>query len=868
VFERWGLAISRRRWPVLGAALILVTLAAVWGTGVFSRLLTSDSFIAPGSQSETSATLAAQAFGRDDGDVVVLYRSPRLTVGAPAFRSAVEKTLTALPGQDVASYASYWSTGSRQFVSASGHETYAVIELTGGTDAVRIIRFDAIAGQLTAPGLTVQVGGQIPTEQAINNEVTADISRAEVLSMPVLLVLLTVIFGSVAAALLPLAIGGIGILGSFTALRLLTLVTPVSIYSVNITTIMGLGLAIDYGLFMVGRFREELDRQPDTATAVARTMATAGRTVAVSGVTVACAIAGLILFPETFLRSMGYGGVATVLVDMLAALVVMPALLALLGPRVNGLRVRRSAGRVVRDEQAGAWYRLARLVMRRPLAFAAVIVVLLLALSYPILHVTWGGTDASALPAAAGPSVVQETLDRDFPGHVTAPIEPVIQFGGPVTTGARLAQLDDYTAELRAVPGITGAQITGMHGNVARIDLGYTPDPLSAAARAIVGRVRAVAAPAGARVYVGGQTAQLADLLTSLQRILPWMALVMIGATFILLFLAFGSVLLPVKAIVMNALSLSATFGAVVWIFQDGHLSGLLRFTPTGTIDPTIPILMLAIIFGLSMDYEVFLLSRIRERYDLTGYNGLAVASGLQRTGGVITSAALLLVIVIGAFSASGITFIKLMGVGMIIALIVDAAIVRVLLVPATMRLLGLANWWAPGPLRRLYARYGIQETDQAAQSWPVPVMADPPLTRQAGPPLPRSQLEADLPAELVPELRAELVPELIAELRAELVPELIAELVPELRTRLVAELRADLVPELVAELRADLVPELRAELVPELIAELVPELRARLVPELIAKHAAELSAASAAAPRTILAPELQSRGKESSSPV
>jgi uncharacterized membrane protein YdfJ with MMPL/SSD domain len=259
---------------------------------------------------------------------------------------------------------------------------------------------------------------------------------------------------------------------------------------------------------------------------------------------------------------------------------------------------------------------------------------------------------------------------------------------------------------------VTGAQITGVRGDIARIDLRYDADPLSAAARQIVQEVRAVPAPAGAKAYVGGQTAQLVDELGSLSATVPWMALVMAAATFGLLFLAFGSVVLPVKAIVMNLLSLSATFGVVVWIFQDGHLSGLLRFAPTGTLDPTMPILMLAIIFGLSMDYEVFLLSRIRERYDLTGDNTEAVASGLQRTGGVITSAALLLVIVIGAFSASGITFIKLMGVGMIVALIVDASIVRVLLVPAAMRLLGPANWWAPGPLRRLYARYGIAERD------------------------------------------------------------------------------------------------------------------------------------------------------------
>jgi len=262
--------------------------------------------------------------------------------------------------------------------------------------------------------------------------------------------------------------------------------------------------------------------------------------------------------------------------------------------------------------------------------------------------------------------------------------------------------------------------VTGVKGDIARVDLRYRSDPMSAAARGIVSQARAVTLPAGVHALIGGQTAQLADELASLAAVLPWMALVMAAATFVLLFGAFGSVVLPVKAITMNVLSLSATFGVVVWIFQQGHLSGLLGFTPTGTLDPAMPILMLAIIFGLSMDYEVFLLSRIRERYDLTGDNTAAVASGLQRTGGVITSAALLLVIVIGAFSASGITFIKLLGVGMIVALIVDATIVRILLVPATMRLLGRANWWAPGPLRRLYARYGISERE-GDQPAPLP---------------------------------------------------------------------------------------------------------------------------------------------------
>ena len=725
MFEGWGRFIYRRRRLVLLVAGLVVVAAAVWGTGVFGKLQSQGGFAPPGSQSQQEANLAQAAFGRDGADVVVLYTSKDMTVSSPAYRSAVTDSLSRLPRSRVEAAATYWSTGSRQFVGADGRITYAVLDLTGGSDAAKIKSFDAIQGSLAAPGLTVRAGGQIPTEAAISKEVTSDIGRAEAISMPILLLLLLFIFGSLAAASLPLAIGGIGILGSFAALRLLTLATSVSIYSINITTILGLGLAIDYGLFMVGRFREELNRQPgtvrggsggsspgaSTADALARTMATAGRTVAVSGVTVAMALASLLLFPEVFLRSMGYGGVATVLVDMLAALTVMPALLAVLGPRVNALRVRRSAGRPKADEASGGWYRLARSVMRRPVAYAAVIVVVLLALGTPFLKISWGGTDARDLPAAATARVVTQTLSRDFPGNSTAPIESLVQFSGPVATSPlRQAELAAYVSHVRGVPGVAGARLTGVSGSVGRVAATYRPDPLSAQARQIVQGVRGVAPPAGARVYVGGQTAQLVDELSSLSATVPWMGLVMAGATFVLLFLAFGSVVLPVKAIAMNLLSLAATFGVVVWIFQEGHLSGLLQFTRTGTIEPTMPILMLAIIFGLSMDYEVFLLSRIRERYDATGDNVQAIASGLQRTGGVITSAALLLVIVVGAFSASGITFIKLLGVGMIVALIVDASIVRVMLVPATMRLLGRANWWAPRPLRRLYAKYGIRE--------------------------------------------------------------------------------------------------------------------------------------------------------------
>ncbi len=612
MFEAWGRVLSRRRRLTLVITLLFVAFAGAWGTGVFGKLSSGDNFTPPSSQSQREANAADQVFGRNDADVVVLYRSATMTVTDPAYRQAVTTALNSLPRADVAKVATYWSTGSPRLVSTDRHSTYAVLQLTGGDDAARHQTYDTIKNDLTpaslaADGVTARVGGNVAMEVAINNEVTADIAKAEGFSMPVLLILLLVIFGSLAAASLPVAIGGVAILGSFTVLRLLTMATTVSVYSVNITTILGLGLGIDYGLFMVTRFREELHRQPTVEQAVARTVATAGRTVAVSGVTVAVALTSLMLFPEDFLRSMGYGGVATVAVDVLAALIVLPALLAVLGHRVNALRIRRSVERPPQDESSGGWYRLARSVMRRPLVYVTVITIALLALGAPFLRISWGGTDARTLPAASTVRQVSETLDSQFPVNSTDPIEALIT--GPGASAGGSAALASYLHRIDAIPGVTGTQVTGSKGDTIRVDVGYTPAPVSSAARHIVTQIRALAPPAGAAVLVGGTTAGLVDELASLGSVLPWMALLICVSTFVLLFLAFGSVVLPLKAIVMNALSLGATFGVVVWIFQWGHLSGLLRFTPTGSLDPTMPILMAAIIFGLSMDYEVFLLS-------------------------------------------------------------------------------------------------------------------------------------------------------------------------------------------------------------------------------------------------------------------
>jgi trehalose monomycolate/heme transporter len=710
MFETWGRIMARRRRLVLLLTVAFVAFGLAWGTGVFGKLSSSSNFTPPNSQSQHESDLAGKAFGRSDADIVVLYRSATMTVTDPRFERAVTTALGKLPRGGIARVTTYWTSQSPSLVSTDRHATYAVLQLSGSDDAARqatfkTIKTDVSAGTPAASGVRASVGGTVPMMTAINSEITSNIAKAEGFSMPVLLILLLVIFGSMVAASLPVVIGGIAILGSFTLLRLLAMATTVSVYSANITTIMGLGLGIDYGLFVVTRFREELHRQPTVERAVARTIATAGRTVAVSGITVAVALTSLMLFPVSFLRSMGYGGVATVAVDVIAALTVLPALLAAAGPKVNALRIRRSVARSAVTAESGTWYRIARSVMRRPVVYLSVIVIGLLALGAPFLRIEWGGTDARTLPAASAVRQVSEALNADFPPNSTAPIEVMVSHVSP-------AQLPGYLRRIEGTDGVTGAAVTGLAGDVARIDVSYSPAPISQQARHIVTEIRGLTPPPGSTAEVGGQTAGLVDLLSGLGATLPWMALLVGAATFVLLFLAFGSVVLPLKAIVMNVLSLSATFGVIVWVFQWGHLSNILRFTPTGSIDPTMPILMFAIIFGLSMDYEVFLLSRIRELYDQTGDNTGAVAGGLQRTGGMITSLALLLIVVVGAFSASGITFIKLMGVGMIVALIVDASVVRVLLVPATMRLLGRANWWVPRPFDRLYARYGIGERD------------------------------------------------------------------------------------------------------------------------------------------------------------
>jgi RND superfamily putative drug exporter len=715
VFETLGRFTYRRRRLVLALTGVFVVAAIAWGTGVFGSLA-NGGFEAPDTEAYRAVRTIEQTVGRTGTDVIVLYRSDSQTTASPAFRQTVESHLAQLPSSEVLSTKTFWNTRSPAFVSKDQHSTYAVLTLAGADPEERLAAFREIATQVRqAPaGLEVKVGGEVAVFDEVNTQTEHDIVQAESISLPIVLILLVVVFGGLVAASLPLFVGGLAILGAFVVLRALTTFTDVSVFSINIVTMIGLGLAIDYALFIVTRFREQLALGNDVETALSVTMSTAGRTVAFSGVTVGVAISSLALFPVMFLRSMAYGGAAAVLVAMVVALTALPALLAVLGHRVNNLRLpflKRGGG--LGSSEHGSWYRLAHSVMRRPVRYVVVLVPLLLVLGIPFLQAQLGGVDHRALPAGADSRTVTEVLQSDFAGAGGSDV----LVSARVSSGDPAKTLAPYIAELQRVKDVATVQLGGYKDGVASVIVHthYTSQELPA--RDVVAGVRAVQPPAGVSVEAGGDTAALVDLLQVLRERAPWMAGFIVLVTFILLFIAFGSVVLPAKALLMNVLSLSASFGAMVWIFQDGHLSGLLGFTPAGFLDATNPVLLFAVLFGLSMDYEVFLLSRIREEYDRTGDNSQAVALGLQRTGGIITSAALLLIIVVGAFATSGIVFVKMIGVGLVIAIAIDATVVRALLVPATMRLLGRANWWAPAPLARWWKRYGFRETGLAEEA-------------------------------------------------------------------------------------------------------------------------------------------------------
>lgn len=713
MFGWWGRTVVKLRWLMVAFAVALVAVGVGWGTGVFNSLVTGG-FDDPNSESVRVSERVAADLGRRDVDVVVLYSSDTATIDDATMRDPIVSTLEQLRQRpQVASVVSYYDTQAAAFVSNDRHATYAAVTLDAPDDNSKQDAYEEVKDALAAPGLTTQVGGVVAFRETADTMTEKDIVRGEMIAMPLVLVLLVLIFRGLVAASLPLMVGILAILGALTATRIIATGTEVSTFAANTITLLGLGLAVDYSLFIVSRFREEMAAGHDPPAAVARTMATAGRTVLVSGLTVGLALSSLLIFPQVFLRSMGMGGMAAVTVAMLASLTVLPAVLVLLGRRVDAGRIplprwhrRDAAPQTEAAVQRGGWARVAHSVMRRPVLYLVGVLVLLGLFASPFLRAEFSGANEKVLPPGTEPRVVSETIEANFPGGSASPLETLI-------VGASSSQVQGLIGEIEAVPAVTGARIGANQGDTTLVLVSYEGERAGKQAYDAVRAIRDLPRPDGVEVMVGGRSAMDVDRLDSLGDRLPWMALIMAGATMILLFLAFGSVLLPIQAVAMNLVSIGASFGVLVWGFQDGHLAGLLDFTSTGFIEPTIPILILVILFGLATDYEVFLISRVREEWDASGDNTASVAAGLQRTGRIITAAALLLIVVVIGSTTGQVVFAKMIGVGMLVAIAVDATLVRALLVPATLRLMGRWTWWAPGPLGKVYRRYGIRESAQ-----------------------------------------------------------------------------------------------------------------------------------------------------------
>jgi len=764
--------VYRRRWSVLAAGLVFMILSGVFGTTVFGNLK-SGGFNDPAVESSKVLDAMHDKLGRDDTTLIILFNAKDSSqIDSPAFKQGVEATLAKLQGRsEIGTITTFYNSGAAPLVSNDKKSTYAVVGLNGDDTAITKYMKDLrplLTENSPAPNLQVRLGGNPAANQEINTQVSEDIEKAEILTFPILTVLLILIFGSLIAAALPLAIGGMAILGAFLILRVLTNFTDISVFASSVVSILGLGLAIDYSLFIVSRFREELKRfDGNVQSALTKTMQTAGRTVLFSGLTVSISLLSLLVFPQMFLRSMGLGGTAAVVVAMVASLTVLPAILALLGERVNSLNVlnliRRNRPQTVVStvEKHGFWYNLSNLVMRRPVIVLIVVLIPLVVVGTPFFHVNMSIPDARALPEGKESRTVSEILTNQFPRNETTPIELVIRTDGNALDGKNIGTLYDYTRQVAAISGVRrvdslvninpqldknayqgfyseagraqNPQATQVAAQFAKdnytlVSVMYDSDPLSNTSQDIVRKIRALTPPAGMSVQVGGFTAQLIDFLGSLERSVPIAFALIVVVIFILLFLMLGSLVIPLKAVILNIISLSVSFGALVWIFQDGNLSGFFNFTSLGSIDGTQPVLIFAIAFGLSMDYEVFLLSRIKEQYDRTGDTTTAVALGVQKTGSIITSAALLLFIVIGAFATAEVVFIKQIGVGLGLAVLVDSTIVRMFLVPATMRLLGRYNWWAPAPLKAIYNRLGLSESESEendpTEATPVPALS------------------------------------------------------------------------------------------------------------------------------------------------
>ena len=730
---RFVIAVPRR---VLIVAVVLLALCGVYGFGAAQHLL-SGGYSDPNSESAQAQQVLDDTFERGGVQVVLkLDGPPGMDMAQDATARAVGTEL--IRELDQLDYVqqpilSVWTSPTlrSELVSRDGSSALIIATLDGGEELAPA-HAKEIESRFTGErqGISVRVGGQGMVFEQVNDQTTRDLAVAEGIAIPISFLVLIVVFGGAIAAALPVVIGIVAIVATFALLRLIAAFTDVSIFALNLTTAMGLALAIDYTLLLLTRYREEVAGGRERPDAIVVTLSTAGRTVAFSAVTVALALCALAIFPMYFLRSFAYAGLGVVAVAAVSALVLTPAILMVLGDRIDAADVRKPLRRLFRrptpvpkTTEETWWYRAVQWVLRHAVPVAAVTTAFLLVLGAPFLSINFGFPDDRVLPPGASAHAIQQEIRDDFEDNLTGTI--TIVASGSTDT----AQLGDYTRALSTVPDVASASSSAgtfadgrpigpgdpaaTRGDKHIVTVTTDREPMSDAAREQLDAVRAVAVPTGFAVQITGLAATNQDTVQSIYDHLPWVLAVIAIATFILLFLFTGSIVLPLKALVLNILSLSATFGAMVWFFQDGHLGGL-GTTATGYLVATMPVLMFCIAFGLSMDYEVFLLGRIREEWlksDRTREaSDHAVALGLAKTGRVITAAALLMSIVFAGIAASEVSFMRMFGVGLTLAVLMDATLIRMLLVPAFMRLAGRANWWAPTPLRRLHDRIGLSE--------------------------------------------------------------------------------------------------------------------------------------------------------------
>ncbi len=705
VLERVArLAITAPR-RILAVAALLAVAAAIFGVPVTQKL-TAGGFQDPGAESSQAAELLTGRFNQGDMQLLIVVSDPSGAMSPDARRVGTEIVSALRDSEHVAEVSSAWTVpqpAAAELLSRDGTAGLIVAGITGGEKYAQNHAKELVDTLVhDRDGVRVQAGGLAMVNTQITEQSQRDLLVMESIAIPFSFLVLVWVFGGLLAAAVPVVVGVMAILGSLAVLRLITMATDVSVFALNLCMAMGLALAIDYTLLMISRYRDELADGAGREDALVRMMVTAGRTVVFSATTVALPMSTLVLFPMYFLKSFAYAGVATVVFAAIAALVLTPAAVVLLGDRVKGRRAREP-----KPVEAQFWYRSTKFVLRRAAPIGVAVVVLLVLLGLPFTGVKWGFPDDRVLPASASAHQVGDLLRQDFAHDSATDVSVVI----PDSAGLTRADLDRYTAELSAVPGVSAVSPPVERDGSTFLRVSSSAPLFSDASAAQLDRLHEVAGPAGRQVLLGGVAQTDRDSVDAIGAKLPLVLGLIAAITFCLLFLLTGSVVLPLKAVVLNILSLTATFGAMVWIFQDGHL-GALGTTPTGTLVANIPVLLFCIAFGLSMDYEVFLLARIREYWLASGRTsadvGESVALGLARTGRVVTAAALVMSISFAALIAANVSFMRMFGLGLTLAVLMDATLVRMVLVPAFMQVMGRWNWWAPRPLARLHDRIGL----------------------------------------------------------------------------------------------------------------------------------------------------------------